>query len=330
MALRKWERKIRYIPSEEMEEAVQVEEPEISIPEVEEEGKEHEKLEEFEIRPPGEEDTMTAHGGADITQEVEKGESAGGEKESERGESEAQEEGESEGEGHGIMLEEGEEWGEDIESEGTPGMRNAQRVFNLAEDAWMERRLASEFARVIEKVAEDYARYKTEGEEIYDIERLMLRPYEKKPLHYYMCGLERECIIVMLDTSGSCAQQAEFYKRIAKIAVKRKDVGLYETPNGVIEAKWVWEKGTMVEVPPDVRSHKDFKNRVILYFGDFDGGDTVVELSFQNKVYWFSSEDRYEDMDEHDWCSYTLKDFKGVYIECLNENQFFKGIRKIR
>ena len=74
----------------------------------------------------------------------------------------------------------------------------------------------------------------------------------------------------------------------------------------------------------------NFQNRTIIFFGDFDGGDAPVLASGNNKVYWFSCENRYADMDEHDWCSYTLADFKGKYYNCETEDDFIRLAKKVR
>lgn len=73
------------------------------------------------------------------------------------------------------------------------------------------------------------------------------------------------------------------------------------------------------------------KNKPIIFFGDFDGGASLVKLSKIAKVYWLSCEKRYKDLHEHSWCEgYKLQDFRGKYYVCYNERDFIKLIKKIR
>jgi len=219
--------------------------------------------------------------------------------------------------------------------------KNHQRTFALDNRDADEvvRRLQAVFATLVQKVAEDRADYEIPyGDDVWDIEALMVRRYNKAPLHQCRTGLEKQKVVLMLDTSGSCYEQAELYAKIAQIALRDGDVEIYEVPNGGIVAKWGLEHGEIVEVEQygwEVKEEElpKFKNRVILYFGDFDGGDTPTELALENQVYWFSNEDRYDDMDEHSWCSYTLQDFfarGGKYFEVFNEEDFIWAVRKVR
>lgn len=188
------------------------------------------------------------------------------------------------------------------------------------------KRLASAFANIISKIAQDLEGHPIPGDDEWDMQALMLRTISKRPLNRCRQSREKRSVMLILDTSYSCCHQARFYADVAQIAAETGDVEMYDAPNASVYAKYY--KGAWVE---SEYRWWEAKNRTIIFFGDFDGGDAPVLASKNNKVYWLSSEgDRYYDMNEHDWCSFTLADFKGFYFNCLNEDDFFKIIKKIR
>jgi len=73
-----------------------------------------------------------------------------------------------------------------------------------------------------------------------------------------------------------------------------------------------------------------FKNRVVMFFGDFDGIQVVLENTFRNKVYWFCTESK-EDIE------YELRHSRGcdkanliVFPRIRNAKDFIKAMKKIR
>lgn len=250
---------------------------------------------------------------------------SGEENESDFGDSESDEESES-----GSSEEEDDEdddWSESDESENNSdedeGERNYRQAFDLEEAR--RRRLSNIFAVIVSKVAEDLTGWPVEGDDEWDVQTLMERRITRRPLSHCRQSRDRESVIVILDTSGSCWEQASFYSRIADAAVQRGDVELYTAPNAGLQARRTnkgWER---------VNYEWPFRGRTIIFFGDFDGGDAVVEASRINKIYWFSCEgDRYRDMHEHSWCHYTLADFRGHYFDCGTEEDFIRLARKVR
>lgn len=147
----------------------------------------------------------------------------------------------------------------------------------------------------------------------------------RRALAQCRCSREKEAVVVILDTSGSCLEQARFYSRIATAAVASGDVELYDAPNGGIRAARTRHGWQSVE-ETDWR----FQRRTIIFFGDFDGGDAVIGASLSNKVYWFSSETRYPDIRQHPWCSLSMKAFKGYYFSCISEDDFIPLLRRVR
>ncbi|MCX7927297.1 MAG: hypothetical protein N2606_04095, partial [Candidatus Omnitrophica bacterium] len=218
------------------------------------------------------------------------------------------------------------DYSEDFDSYNYSGEIERKSFYNsISLEEMRMRRLATTFALIVSKIAEDYSIYENDGDDIWDIKRLMLRRFTKEPLSKCRLGLERERLILALDFSGSCIPQSRFFKRLSEIASKNKDIEVFDASNG-----FDLEDNYSIT---DNQSYKFdyFKNRIVIFFGDFDGGASLVRLSKIAKVYWFSCEDRYDDLCEHGWCcGYSLEDFKGKYYRCLDENDFIKLTKKIR
>jgi len=176
------------------------------------------------------------------------------------------------------------------------------------------------FAKLISRLAEDEYLW-TDGDEMWDFSKLAKRKFFAKPLRACRKERKKERIVLALDFSGSCYHLSEFFLKLAKIALKFKEVEVLDASNGFgDENKRIGEEGIV--------RFEELAGRKVLFFGDFDGGASLVELSRIAKVWWFSCEDRYEDLSEHDWClGYTLKDFKGVYLECKSEQDLIKILK---
>ncbi len=225
-----------------------------------------------------------------------------------------------------------EEAGEDRDQHAGPiAERDSRQAWDINLEIARRRRLATTFATVIGKIAEDLSGWPIEGDDEWDIQALMERRLTKRPLSHCRQGRERSSVVVILDTSGSCRHQSAFYSAISAIAAQAGDVDLYLAPNACLESRRTragWE---------DVDEYQDdfgwgrFSGRTIIFFGDFDGGDAPTEASRRNSVYWLSCEgDRYADMDEHNWCSYTLADFRGQYWPCETEDDFLRLAKRIK
>lgn len=284
-----------------------------------------------EVTEPGE--TEQNHGGEDTHQEMDHQSDQGTvEEESSEDSSEegtAEEESSEDSSEEGTVEEENEEFSPFL------GTQNTEQAVDLDQliDHSQRRRLSHQFARIISKVAEDHVGEPTEGDDEWDVEEIMKRRYTGRPLLSCRCSREKQSVALILDTSGSCEPQAQFYAAISQVAAELGNVEMYSAPNGELEMKyepvWGWRWLSSEEMEKH-RHGWQFSGRVILFFGDFDGGDYPVLASRKNKVYWFSSEDRYTDMDEHNWCSFTLKEFRGKYYMCLNSSDFLSLVKKVR
>ena len=90
------------------------------------------------------------------------------------------------------------------------------------------RRLGTELSRIISKIAEDYSGTQTEGDDFWDIERLMLRSFNNEPVTKCRMSYDKSSVVMMLDSSPSCSEQSNFYSKLAVIAAEYGDLELYD------------------------------------------------------------------------------------------------------
>jgi hypothetical protein len=301
-------------------------------------------IESFEIVAPSEgEDQEQNHGGQDVCQDVPDAperEEAQGEKSNSAEEKEVDIEAEEIETEHTETEDEAEpEETDEVETENEtePELENEdenaehgdynRRSFYRKQDDY-RRRLQVAFAIIIGKVAEDLGVYATDGDDVWDVEALAIRRFDHSPLQSCRQGKERERVVLALDFSGSCWDYSFFFQALAKVAEKFGDVEVFDASNGFDTSD---EGRNLCLTDGKEYPFSHFKNRTIIFFGDFDGGASLVKLSQIAKVYWFSCEDRYYDLDEHSWCEgYRLRDFRGKYFLCFNERDFLSLAKKIR
>ncbi|MDM7321094.1 MAG: hypothetical protein P3W91_005130 [Fervidobacterium sp.] len=220
------------------------------------------------------------------------------------------------------------------------GRKNHARVFSKNPMFEMNiGKLRNLVAIMLRRLTEDsfiFAR----GDEEWDAYQLMTR--FGTPPHRCKKRPVRVRVILALDFSGSCAAWSKFFLDVAQIALKFKDVEVVDASNGFneergliefLDEKHIQEALSEGEVQSSQRtaplSYLD--GRKVIFFGDFDGGASIVRLSRRAQVIWFSNEDRYEDMTEHSWCEgFSLKDFMGKYFKVLSVEDFERSIRKLR
>lgn len=236
------------------------------------------------------------------------------ERDGEKGEGEERKEGDEEKEGYS-----GEGEGEG-EGKVLPGEINADEGFAIQRVSVNE--LKDRFYRFIEKVAEIPLKTEEPGFERYSMKKLLLRRFTKASLQSCKVSRARESVVVILDNSGSMFWWMENILKIASVALSRKDVEVYIAPNGII-TKVVWAGGEQELAEPP-----RFVNRVIVYIGDFDGTNTVVELSWHNTVFWFCPETRYRRFMSHSWVNYRERDFKGMFFRVWDLNEFADALRR--
>jgi hypothetical protein len=182
----------------------------------------------------------------------------------------------------------------------------------------------TEFYRFIEAIAEEKTKvYDPRSPEEYNIKKLMLRPFERKPLSYYTMSRVRDAVVLILDNSGSMEWWASNLRILADLALSREDVEVYVAPNGFIKAR-ITSRG--VEPADHEEVMRRLRGRRVVYVGDFDGANTPVELSWYNDVIWICPESRYRRFRAHDWVRYDEGDFRDAFLRVYTLSDYLHTV----
>ena len=225
--------------------------------------------------------------------------------------------------------------GEDEESENEDeqaqsGVYNTQMIDVTNDNSINAKYYQTEFYRFIELIAEERTRaYNPMGSEEYNIKKLMLRQYERKPLSSYKMSRVRESVVIILDNSGSMQWWSDNLTLLANQAVQRNDVEVFLAPNGHIEERLHSKSQQKRQQVSHDDVMKQLKNRKIIYVGDFDGANTPIELSWYNDVIWICPESRYMYFQEHGWVSYDESKFKGAFLRVFTLGEMFGAFRRL-
>lgn len=163
-----------------------------------------------------------------------------------------------------------------------------------------DRRIATQFARIISKIAEDYSGPLVEGNSVWDMNKLIYRKIDNRNIVHCKGDKEKQSVVLILDSSPSCSRYVDFYSEMAVIASKFDDIDMYDAPNARLVHRWNSSRNkferflTLDDVCNDIHKWKLFKNRVILFFGDFDGYNIVLKNSPNNRIFYFGTEDTEE------------------------------------
>ena len=142
-------------------------------------------------------------------------------------------------------------------------------------------RLATSFARIIYKFGEDKFGADIEGDDFWCERMITERVVSRKNINHCKKSLQKDRIIIMLDSSPSCCEQSEFYSMIASIAAKFGDIEMYDAPNGrIVKAFSPRDKDFYFIFNEDDiinNAHKwsYLNNRNIILFTD-DDSETIV------------------------------------------------------
>ena len=209
------------------------------------------------------------------------------------------------------------------------GQYNTRQVVDLtSEISTYAKYYQTEFYRFIETFAEEKMKiFDNKHPEEYNIKKLMLRKYQKKPLNYYKGNKIKDTVILILDNSGSMDWWSKNLRILSLIALQRDDIQIYIAPNGDIQHMITKYSNYIPVYHPQV--FKSLVNKKIIYVGDFDGADTPIELSWHNEVIWICPETRYRRFLSHDWVHYSEDKFNGVFIRAYNLDEMFQGLKKI-
>ena len=217
---------------------------------------------------------------------------------------------------------------ERLEREEDDQIAHERNIFDAPQAFSLEgrylRRLASQFARMISKVAEDSADMPIQGDDEWDFAELTRRRFSGRSISQCRMTREKRKVAVVLDSSPSCLHQARLFGAIATVAEKLGDCDLYDAPNFSIISRKVknrWERMPEQEW--------NFAHRVVLAFGDFDGIFAICEASAKpgSRIYWFCSEERPHTLSAG---KRVLAEFKGTYLPANNMEQLMKAMRRVR
>ncbi|MDH4247590.1 MAG: hypothetical protein OEW39_07225 [Deltaproteobacteria bacterium] len=201
----------------------------------------------------------------------------------------------------------------------------APRAFSL--QGRYLRALATRFARMISKVAEDSADLPQPGDEEWDVTELSRRRLTGRHIHQCRMVRERRKVALVLDTSPSCAHQARLFSAIARIAEELGDCEIFDAPNFSLNAR---KGGAEWEILPEAVRAWHFKGRVVIAFGDFDGIESICAASrvHGNKLYWFSCEERPEVLEAHR--DTFVREYRGHYFPATSLSQLMKAMKRVR
>ena len=192
-----------------------------------------------------------------------------------------------------------------------------------------DRRIASMFARLASKVAEDMSYQRAPGDAFWDPRKIMRRQIDRRPLRHCKMDYTKRRLALLVDTSPSCRDEAVFYSKIATGALLRDDIDLFLCPNGRIEARF--DPEPMRFVDDDRGSDWVLDGRVVLYFTDWDGTDELVQHSRTCTLYWFDNCPPSDYWDSaRDRHRRVRRRYRGRHFHCPDRDAFRTLVRKIR
>ena len=170
------------------------------------------------------------------------------------------------------------------------------------------KRYGTAFANLIAKLAEDNSGNDIDGDEFWDEQLLAERTVTRHSINKCKKDKTKERIVLMLDTSPSCRQVANFYGLMANIAEGYDDIEVYDVPNGRIVHKYSRRYKRFVpawnleDIINGAHEWKYMKNRTVLIFSDSDCTRTVEKnIGINNAIILCHC-------DETD--AYSLRDIK--------------------
>ncbi|MAG27145.1 hypothetical protein CMI47_16535 [Candidatus Pacearchaeota archaeon] len=213
--------------------------------------------------------------------------------------------------------------------------RTVNKCFDIDLKILHKRRLSNSLAVMVSKIAEDRAGEPTIGDDYWSIPELLNRVVSKQQLSSCKETREKERIIVILDTSPSCAEEAIFYMDIAKASCSLNDLEMYDAPNGYIVKAYNKKNNKFDTLPRNIftvfSKWQMFKNRTIIFFGDYDGSNILIDSAKLNSVYWLNPMyNIIRDDSHHDKISDKFVKRGGKIFKCSNEKDFMNVVRKMR
>ena len=158
-------------------------------------------------------------------------------------------------------------------------------------------RLATSFARIIYKFGEDHFGADIEGDDFWCERLLVERVISRKNINHCKKSIDKDRIILMLDTSPSCSSESQFYAIIASIAANLGDIELYDAPNGrIVKAysKRLKNFEYIYDVQDIINGAHEWSyltNRNIILFTDDDSSLIVKRNACRNNIILMTTPD---------------------------------------
>lgn len=219
--------------------------------------------------------------------------------------------------------------------------KRTKSVFAIAKES-KDKRLANTLAIMVSKLAEERSGDVIIGEDEWDLQELMMRSITKRNIYSCMQSRERENIVLVLDSSPSCQSTSELYAKIALLSVKIGCLDIYLAPNAYVTHKMnsrSYKYEPIFDLSKDSsfiicgmdELHNFFKNRVILYFGDWDGEDMISKASQTNELHWFNKDYTYRTSYRFiDYIKKQQPDFGGTAYGCRTREDLISITKTIR
>jgi len=265
---------------------------------------------------------------------------------------------------------------DESELQQTKGGADSGASFNLLDVGKNGVKIQNLLSLLFNKLAENVSLEKVRGASNWDIPRGMNRKFNGEVITECVNSWERETIVFVIDTSGSCKDQSQLYHTLATVACERDDVEAWDTFNAQILSKYdpktkVWDKTYNYREGKDNPEYTakegrnfhakrmwHFKNRHIIFFGDYDGRKFIYNSSqnspSKNKIYWFNcavmTDDEYlkhleyqiknssgvvhrfhkHDLESHIKSMNQAKTSKHQEFACKDQFDFIRIVRKLR
>ena len=204
--------------------------------------------------------------------------------------------------------------------------RQAPKQFDLTMKVLKKRRLSNMLATMVGKIAEDRAGEPIIGNDEWSVPEILNRVMTRVNINTCKQTRERERIVIILDTSPSCARYAKFFIDIAKASANLNDLEMYDAPNAYIVKQYSKASKEFVDIGIEYASilmeWEALKGRTIIFFGDWDGARILCKASKDTTIYWFNPE--YYENSGYD------KEYTGNHYRCRNEDDLIKLIKKMR
>ena len=186
------------------------------------------------------------------------------------------------------------EWDDDFEYE--INRKAAQSTFKAHIES-KDKRLQGLFARMISKYAEDMVGEAIIGDDEWNMDELMLRSITRRNIYSCKQSREKSRIALVLDSSPSCQRESTLYHTLATLASKIGMVDIYLAPNARLTQVFNPKTKTYEKIFADLGlsnmtkqnyMSNYFKNRVIFFFGDYDGRTIINQCAEHNTIHWFN------------------------------------------